>query len=297
MQELVPVNTRMLADADAVFFAGWLPRARTMYEHVVEHALDQGNRGLEAAARAMLARCLLRRRDPAGAADQLERARAVLPEDRAIEARIRAAEIRLHARLSSGSTLLGHMNDYYEWSANHSDPCAFDAAILLADECTGDERIHWYRRAVDHGRVSGPSARLGSTCHALAAALESQNKLSDALDAYKTALEIHERLGDRRQIIVSHWAIGVIAARTEDWLMAQEHLQAAADAAVGKPECEDLLALALADLAGVHQEWGDDIEARRLLLQALAIGREIALAQSWPERWDAMLAHAKRLEI
>jgi len=47
----------------------------------------------------------------------------------------------------------------------------------------------------------------------------------------------------------------------------------------------------------VHQQWGDDIEARRQLLRALAVGREIALAQRWPDRWDAMLAHAHKLEL
>lgn len=298
MQQLAVVQSQKLREADAAFHAGWLPRARTMYEHLVDHAQVQGDRSLEAASRAMLARCLLRRRAPELAEDQLRSARAIAEgAPPSVEARLRAVEIRFQATAVHGPALVNRMRDYYDWGAEHDEGAAFDAAGLLAEQATGDERVDWYRRALDHGRTAGLTVRLGGLCHALAATLEGQDRLDEAMDAYGTALELHDQLGDRRQVVASRWAIGALAARKEDWIAAQEALNAAVDTASEGMDCEDLLALALADLAGVHQQWGDDIEARRLLLQGLAIGREIALAQVWPERWDSMLRHAERLEL
>ncbi len=298
MHQLAVIQTQKLREADAAFHAGWLPRARTMYEHLLDHAQAQGDHALEAASRAMLARCLMRRRDPDLAEEQLRCAREVahgVPAD--VEARLRAVEVRFHAVDTHGPALANRMREYYDWGVEHDEGAAFDAAGLLAEHATGDERVDWYQRALEHGRTAGLTARLGGLCHALAATLEGQDRLVEAMDAYGTALELHDQLGDRRQVVASRWAIGALAARTEDWITAQESLQAAVDTASQGMDCEDLLALALADLAGVHQEWGDDIEARRLLLQGLAIGREIALAQIWPERWDSMLKHAQRLEV
>jgi tetratricopeptide (TPR) repeat protein len=299
MTELVPTTLRLLADADAAFDAGWLPRARSLYEQVVEIAQGSGERGAEAAGRAMLARCLTRRRDSSDAGQQLERARQILPEgDRVGEARIRAAEVRLLARDAVGDVVRDAVREYLAWAeAVEDEGACFDACLLLADESAGEERVGWYRRAVEHGRAAGLDARLGGTCHALAASLEAGGQLADALDAYRAALELNERLGDRRQVVASRWAVGAVAARLEDWLLAQEHLEAAVDIAADAVDCEDLMALALGDLAVVYQQWGDDIEARRALLRALAIGREIALAQRWPDRWDAMLEQAHKLEL
>ncbi|MFT6162210.1 MAG: tetratricopeptide (TPR) repeat protein [Myxococcota bacterium] len=269
-----------------------------MYEHLVDHALAQGDRSLEAASRAMLARCLMRRRDNESAEEQLRCARAAsVGAPPAVEARLRAVDVRFQAIDTHGPALANQMREYYEWGVAHDEGAAFDAAGLLAEQATGDERVDWYRRALDHGRTAGLTARLGTLCHALAATLEGEDRLAEAMDAYKSALELHEHLGDRRQVVASRWAIGALAARDEDWITAQESLQAAVDTGSQGMDCEDLLALALADLAGVHQQWGDDIEARRLLLQGLAIGREIGLAQIWPERWDSMLKHAEQLEL
>lgn len=298
MQELVAIRSRSLAEADAAFRAGWVPRALTMYEHLVTHAQAEGDRTLEAASRAMLARCLLRRRDQPGAEEQVSRARALVPSTTPeLEGRLRATEVRLEARIDSGPRLHESLRTYYDWGSENLESAAFDAAMLMADHTERDERVDWYRRAIEHGRAVGISGRLGGACHALAATLETMDRLDEALQAYTGALNVHERLGDRRQVVASHWAVGAIAARLEDWLLAQEHLQAAVDTAADGMDCEDLLSLALADLAGVHEQWGDDIEARRLLLQSLAIAREIALAQRWPDRWDAMLKYAKRLEV
>ena len=61
--------------------------------------------------------------------------------------------------------------------------------------------------------------------------------------------------------------------------------------------CEDLIALALADLAVIHEASGDVVEARRMVLRAMNLAKEADLPHLWPARWSSILRYARRLEL
>ena len=79
--------------------------------------------------------------------------------------------------------------------------------------------------------------------------------------------------------------------------MARTHLDEAIRLARHSGEADDLLSLALADLARVHEALDDVIEARHHLVASLKLARQQELATLWPQRWETLVRFARRLEV
>jgi tetratricopeptide (TPR) repeat protein len=296
---LVTTLTARLEAVDALHEQGRYAAALSACEDLVARAQDRADRPIEVAARSVAARCLLRRRDLEGARDHLEAAAVLVdPLHLAPMARYRAALARLeHAEGGSVDPLQA----YLDWALeNGHAPSEADACALLAGQVTGEERAARLQQALEAAERGGLATRLGRLGTDLGATLDELGRPEEALAAYTRALEHHRAHGSTRQVIGAHWAAGSAAARVEDYPLARERLEEAvrlADEAGPHGEAADLLALALADLARVHEAAGDVVEARRLVLRAVRVGRSQDLPTLWPSRWSALLAHGRDLDL
>jgi tetratricopeptide (TPR) repeat protein len=301
MHGLATTLRSQLDHADVLFAAGRIPAARQAYEDLLEKSQERTDRGMEVIARSMLARCLLRRKDVDGARNELDQAERGLDGGTSeAVARYRAARARLAI---AGDDPTPELRDYLEWAelAESWDE-AIDACFLLAEDASrgtrpADDRVAWLQRAVELSVEHDIEPRLGPAHAELAGALETAARPAEALDAWQQALQYYNKRGTRRQVVSAAWAVGTLAVRDEDWPLAQSRLEQAIAGAVGTDDCVDLLALALSDLARIHEAAGDVIEARRTMIRALAMAREQDLPKLWPERWDALREFAKRLEL
>jgi tetratricopeptide (TPR) repeat protein len=294
----IATTLRSLLDhADALFEAGRIPGARAAYEELLERSQERTDRSMEVVARSMLARCLLRRKDIDGAREELDQAaRHLEPGHAEAHARWQATGARI--AIAQGDDVETALRHYLEWAEGADAwPQAVDACQLLAERADGDGRLMWYQRAVDLALEHDVADAIGRTHSDLAGALESQDRIEEALDAWEQALHAYEKQGSPRQLVSSAWAAGTLAVRLEDWPLAQSRLDTAIRAAEGTDDCVDLLALALAELARIHEASGDVIEARRVFLRALRLAAEQDLPRLWPERWASMREQAKRLEL
>lgn len=327
---LVPTLASFLAHADGLFAVGRIPQARRAYEELVERAQAKVDRAAEGIARSMLARCLLKLRDLEGAREQLLlAARIADPAHFDAHARYRAALVRLAVEEGPPETARREVREYLSWAADsHRAREVLDACLLLASLCEPEERVEWLERGIelarqidlsgheqvgsfgpiphsDHGLneeatpapISTPHREYGRVYAELAAALDQLGQIDRALEAYQKALTHHREQGSLREAVAVGWAVGALACRIEDWPLARTTLEEALRLAERVDNCEDFVALALADLATVYEAAGDIIEARRILLRALSTGKEQDLPTVWPERWEHLLDHARRLDL
>jgi tetratricopeptide (TPR) repeat protein len=311
MSSLVPTLASFLAQADRLFAEGRIVQARRSFEELVERAQERVDRATEGIARAMLARCLLKLHDLEGAREQLLRS-AHLADPAYVDAhaRYRAALVRLAVEEGPPELARREVHEYLTWAGEAQRPAeVLDACLLLAPLCAPEERVQWLERGIELARTldatleeagalgSQKPREYGRVYGELAAALEQLEQPDQALEAYQRALSHHRDQGRTRDAVAVGWAVGALACRTEDWPLARTALEDCLALAAMVDHCEDLVALALADLAMVYEEAGDIIEARRLLLRALARGREQDLPTVWPERWEQLLEHARRLDL
>jgi tetratricopeptide (TPR) repeat protein len=311
MSSLVPTLASFLVQADRLFGEGRIVQARRAFEELVERAQERVDRVTEGIARVMLARCLLKLRDIEGAREQLlHAARLADPAHIDAHARYRAALVRLAVEEGPPELARREVHEYLTWAGEAHRPVeVLDACLLLAPLCEPEERVQWLERGIelarnldaaqeDAGAPPPQSPReYGRVYAELAAALEHLDLPEQALEAYQRALSHHRDQGRTRDAVAVGWAVGALACRTEDWPLARTALEDCLALAAMVDHCEDLVALALADLATVYEEAGDVIEARRLLLKALSRGKEQDLPTVWPERWEQLLAHARRLDL
>ena len=297
MPALVTTLQSVLTRADAYFEEGRHARARAAYERLLERAQERADRPMEVVARAMLARCHLLRRDPEAARGELDQAEAFLdPAHLASTRRLQAARARVGLAAAAPSEVGAQLRAYLTWAEGegaHAE--VIDACMLLADHDADPER--WLQRAIAHGLEHEFDAPLGRVYSALAGRLEQEGRLERALEAYQQALHHHRCGGGTRQVVAVSWAAGAVACGLEDHPLARALLEEAVQEAEGADDCEDFLALALADLAEVHEAAGDVVEARRLVLRSSGLARAQDLPRAWPERWRRLLAHARRLEL
>lgn len=304
MTVLVPTLRSLLDHADALFSAGRVQAARAAYEELLERAQEKTDRSTEAIARTMLARCLLWRKDFDGARDAWQEAGLRLPKEhpeavwrhRATQARLAVAD----AARDGGDPreAQADLRDYLD-SARAAGAWreAIDACFLLCEGAKLEDRLAWLQLATDIGSEHSVDSLLGRAWHDLATVLEQLERQDAALDAWENAYTYYKRTGTTRQVVSAAWAAGSLACRVEDWPLAQTRLEQAIAAAEATDDCGDLLALALADVARVHDSAGDVIEARRVMLRAIAMAREYDLARDWPERWDGLRLQAKALDL
>ncbi len=322
MSALVPTLRSLVDHADALYEAGRLAVARSAYEDLLERAQEKGDRGSEVIARCMLARCHLRRKDLDAARDAMHHARRGMPyaERPDVARRYQAANARLlvaeaeapqdrddpYGEASYGRDPVGSaagategLRDYLDWAReNGAWEEAIDACCLLATTSrTNEDKASWLHMAADLAAEHELDALGGKVFHDLAVVLELLERHEDALEAWENAARRHAHTGTVRQQVSAAWAAGSIAIRLEDFALAQTRLERAAHDAEPTDDCGDLLALALADLAIVHELTGDVVEARRSLIRALALARENDLVSAWPERWRTMGEQARRLEV
>jgi tetratricopeptide (TPR) repeat protein len=289
----------LLEQGDGHFRDGRIPSARSLFEELLERSQERTDRGMEVVARSMLAQCQLRRRDFDGAREELEQAALRLDgAPREAQARYRAALARLATAQGPADIAKREVRAYLAWAEGAGAwREAVDACLLLGDAAPMDERAAWLQRGIDVALDHDIDAPLGRAYNDLASILDELGRLEEALEAYQHALTWHRRNGSPRQVAGASWAVGVMACRLEDWPLALACLESAVLTSEASQDCADLLALALADLARVHDASGDVIEARRVMLRALGMAREQDLPKLWPERWGTMLEHARRLDL
>ena len=299
MAALVPTLRSLLAQADALFAEGRVPAARRAYEELVQRAQEKPDRLTEAMARAMLARCLLKLEGPDAARAQLELAeRTADARDVETRARLLSARVRLQVEEGPPREARGALREYLAFAEDERlGDVILDACLLLAVGAPPKERAEWLDRGIVQAVELGADALLGRACGELAHALDQLEQGDAALEAYQQSLRWHRQRGRGRETVAAGWAVGALACRLEEWPLARSALEEAVAVGERLTDCEDLVALALADLASVYEAAGDVIEARRILLRALARGREQQLGAQWPDRWDAIRRHARRLEL
>lgn len=318
MASLVPTLASYLAHADELFALGRIPQARRAFEDVLQRAQERVDRATEGIARSMLARCLLKLRDLDGAREQLLLSAQIAdPAYVDAHARYRASLARLAIEEGPPETARAEVREYLAWAGgSNRAPEVLDAVMLLAALCEPTERVEWLERGIDlaqqidNTRMDnanldegglpkdvGQPRDYGRVYAELAAALDQLDQTDSALDAYQKALVHHRAHGHIRDAVAVGWAVGALAARNEDFPLARATLEQTLLLAEQVDDCEDLVALALADLATVYEAAGDVIEARHILLRAIARGREQDLPTVWPERWERLIAYARRLDL
>ncbi len=296
MGGLITTLGRELSAADELFRIARWPAARNAFEGLVERAQERSDPSVEVVARSMLSRCLLAQQDVETAFTSLELARSRLPLASG-EARLRwrAARVRVLGALGEASIeelklYFSDAEDQQEWVA------LIDAARLLAD-AQPDSRIDWLERALHFAQEHCP-AEVGPVARGLAFALEAEERFDAAIAAWHAAWDALQALDSPvRERIMASWAIGSLSCRAEDWPAAFEWLETCLQDAGDNEDCGDVVALTLADLARAHEAAGDVIEARRVLIRALNKGRDYDLASLWPARWDAIVVHARTLDL
>jgi tetratricopeptide (TPR) repeat protein len=296
---LVPTLRSLLAQADAVFAEGRTPQARRAYEDLVQRAQEKPDRATEGMARAMLARCLLLLEGADAARVQLDLAeRTVASGDVEARARFLSARVRLQLEEGPPAAARTALREYLAFAEDERRGHEIlDACLLLSAGAPPKDRAEWLDRGISQAVELGADALLGRACGELAHALDQLEQGEAALEAYQQSLRWHRHRGRGRESVAAGWAVGALACRLEEWPLARSALEEAVAVGERLTDCEDLVAWALADLASVYEAAGDVIEARRILLRALARGREQQLGAQWPDRWDAMRRHARRLEL
>jgi tetratricopeptide (TPR) repeat protein len=297
---LVTTLRTLLGRADAYFESDRLSRARSAYEVLLERSQERSDRAMEVVARTMLAHCHLRRHDPESARDELQLASQLVdPAHLESHTRYRAVLARLALHEGPAEVIERELLEYLHWAeTSGSHPEAVDACLLLADHGDPEERELWLQRGIDHGLDHEVHRPLGDAYTSFAALLDERGRSEEALEAYQQALHWLRQSGTPRQVVSTAWAVGSVACRLGDYPLARSRLdEAVAGAERAEEDCADLLALALADLAVVHEAAGDVVEARRLLIRSSALAREQDLPRHWPERWQTLLEHGKRLEL
>ena len=305
MSVLVTTLRSVLAGADAHLAEGRLGPSIRAYEDLLERSQSRTDRAMEVVARSMLAQCLLRSRDLDGAREQLQSAARLLdPLHLESHARYRRSLCRLAVEEGLPNTVRRELRDYLEWAeVSRSHPEVLDACMLLARTSSPEERIDWLQRGIDHALNFEVHDELGGAYNELAAALDQAGCLAEALEAYQQSLSWHQRnvecglRGANRGVVGAGWAVGALANRLEEWPLARARLEEALSTAQHLEGADDLSGLITAELAIVHEAAGDVIEARRLCIKALKLGREHALDSVWPERWLSLCDHARRLEL
>jgi tetratricopeptide (TPR) repeat protein len=299
MSFLVPTLHTLLTQADAYFDDGRLRQARQAYEDLVQVAQEKPDRATEVMARSMLVRCLLRVRDLEGAREQLAgAARLVDPQHLDAHARYRAALARVAIEEGPPEVTRRELQAYLTWAEDvRRGDELIDACLLLADTSELEDRVEWLRRGIDQAELLEATGRLGRAWTALAGALDQLEQTQQALEAYQSALRWYRDHGGGRELVATAWAVGALACRLEEWPLGRTVLEHALELAEPREDCDDLVALVLADLARVYEAAGDVIEARHILLRALQAAREQQLSELWPERWASLRADARRLEL
>src|SRR5262245_59446665 len=145
MSSLVPTLARHLEQADALFADGRVPQARRAYEDLVQRAQDRVDRPTETVARAMLARCLLRLREPDGAREQLDRVATLTdPGNAEAHGRYRAARARLAVEDGPADQARTELLAYLRWAEEAGrGPEGLDACALLAVGAPAAQRADW----------------------------------------------------------------------------------------------------------------------------------------------------------
>ena len=295
MPALVTTLNARLESAQALHESGRFGAALAAFEDLVGLAQERGDRPVEVVGRSMAARCLLRRRDAEGARQHLQAAGGLVdPVHLDAHASYRSAL----ARLAVAEADIDALRSYLEWADNHAHaPSNVDACRLLAQQLHGEERATWLERGEQEAEAAGLTAELGALRTELAAALEQVERIDEALAAYERALVAHRNGGSPRQVIGACWAVGATAVGLEDWPLARTRLEEAVQLGADAEEAFDLLALALGDLARVHEAAGDVVEARHLVLRAVKLARDQDLASLWPARWQGLVAFGRALEL
>ena len=298
MSVLVTTLRSLLNQADSYMRAGRYSAALSAWEDLVQRSQEKTNRPMEVIARSMRARCFLRRRDLDGAREELSLAAMHLdPQNLESYGRYRSSLVRL-AIEEGPETARRELMDFLLWAEEvEVGEHVLDACVLLGQGAEQTERVEWLQRGIDYVLDRGDDEGLGSAFNQLGAALDQTGHQQEALEAYQQALVWHRKFGTIRDVVGACWAVGAMACQLEDWPLAREALENAQLIAEDAEGCDDLLALATADLAQVYEAAGDVIEARRLVLRALELSRQQDLSSLWPQRWHALLDHAKRLEL
>jgi len=296
---LIPTLHSLLAVADAHFDAGRIAKANLAFEELLGRAQDKVDRPAEVIARSMIARCLMLRRDVEEARVHARWASQVLdPNHLQSHARYRGTLARLAIQELTGDALHRELRAYLDWAQKSQMPEAeVDACLMLAERADVDGRLHWLEHALEIGRTSGYEEPLGRVCNDLAAALDQSERPDEALEMYEQSRTWHVRHGTSRDIVGACWAIGAVAIRTEDWPLARQRLEEGLLASEKATSTQDLKALILMELARVHAAAGDVIEARRLMIRAIAIAREEDLEQHWPHYWSGMCEFSQQLDL
>jgi len=300
LPSLVTTLRSLLRQADAHFESDRLGRARSAFEVLLERSQERSDRAMEVVARTMLAHCHLRRHDPEAAREELQHASQLMdPAHMESHARYRSVLARMVLHEGPKEVIERELLEYLHWGeTSGAHPQVVDACLLLADHGDPQERELWLQRGIDHALDHQVHEPLGDAYTALAVLLDEQGQSEDGLEAYQQALHWLRQSGTPRQVVASAWAVGAVACRLGDYPLARSRLdEAVAGAESAEESCADLLALALADLALVHEAAGDVVEARRLLIRSSALAREQDLPRYWPERWRTLLEHGKRLEL
>jgi tetratricopeptide (TPR) repeat protein len=299
MPALVPTLNALLEHADQLFEADRLGKALAAYESLVSVSQDKADRATEGMCRSRIAECLLLRQDPDAAREQLEHAANVLdPSNRKGMGRYRWAAARLCIATESAAVVRAYLQEYVAWGDSVADSRAvIDGCVLLADQSDNEGRIQWLERALQVGQETQTSDRLGRICNDLAASLDEAGRIDEALEAYELALGWQRLRGSLRDQVGACWAIGAVALRQEDFPLAAARLEEAISLADEQVECQDLLALALGDLAWVQHGSGDEIEARRVLIRALHHATEVELSSAWRHAWEQMQNLARKLDL
>ncbi len=299
MASLVPTLHKHLERADGLLAAGRSKQARQAFEQLLQAAQDRADRGMEVLARATLARMALQLHDLDEARSLLASAgRALDPHHLPSHRRYRAALARLAVEEGPAATAREELTRYLQWAEDERQgEEVLDASLLLASQVSALERVTWLQRGIEQALALGATERLGEAHMSLAAAWEAIDELADAVEAYSRAHHWHLASGRPRDVVAAAWAVGATASQLEDWARARDALREALRGAEAADDCDDLLALVLADLATVEEAAGDVVEARRLMLRALKRGREQQLATLWPERWATMERQARALEL
>jgi tetratricopeptide (TPR) repeat protein len=288
----------ILEQADSHYERGHYGAASQSFEALLQRAQEKTDRPMEVVARAMLAKCLLRRRDVEGATDHLRLAAMHIdPVHLESYGRYRGSLIRVameeHPAVGRKETI-----DYLRWAEEHHlDAHVVDACMILSGGAPLDERLQWLTRGIDFALDHGTQLNLGRAYNDLGAAFDQLGQEEEALESYQQALAWHRRLGSDRDVASACWAVGALACRVEDWPMARELLEDARAVCERTEGCMDIHSFSTADLAQAYEAAGDVIEARRLVLDALKSAREQNLAEIWPQRWQALIKHADRLDV
>ena len=299
MSVLVTTLRAVLEAADRAFDDGRVSAARAGYIDLLGRAQDRSDPSMEILARSMLAICALRMRDRAGAEEQLDAGLRRL-ESASIEAqaRHRSATARLGVERDPREQVIPELHLYLAWAEEHDAASSvLDACLLLADLHAPAERVLWLEHGLDYARAHDLEKGLGRAYGLLGLTLDQVDQPHQALQAWQQALVCHELQGHVRGRAGAGWAVGELACRLEDWPLARQHLETALGLAERAQDCSDLEPLILGDLAAVYEAAGDVIEARRLILRALARAREQELHVFAAARHKRLRAVARRLDL